>query len=315
MKMELDSKIFVAGGFGMVGSAIIRKLKEQGYTNVYTTSMKFLDLRNQYDVQKHFEENKPDYVFLAAAKVGGIGWNKQCPADFIYDNLQIQNNIIHFSQKYGVKKLLFLGSACIYPKITPQPIKEEYLLSDYLEPTNEGYALAKIAGLKMGRMYREQYGLNVISLMPANLYGPNDNFNVEQCHVIPAMINKFLTAKNNNDEEVVLFGDGTPTREFLYVDDLADASIFLMKNYDEPDHINVGSSEEYSIKDLATIVAEKTGYAGKIVWDTDKPNGTPRRKLDNSKINSLGWTSQTNLSNGLIKTLDWYLETGGKRDV
>jgi GDP-L-fucose synthase len=313
--MDFSSKIFVAGHRGLVGSAIVRRLKSASYTNILTVDKSVLNLTDQDATYKWFQENKPEYVFLAAAKVGGINYNKNAPADFIYENLQIQNNVIDACHKNNVKKLLFLGSACIYPKITPQPIREEYLLSDYLEPTNEGYALAKIAGLKMGKMYREQYGLNVISLMPANLYGPNDNFNVEQCHVIPAMINKFINAKNNNDGEVVLFGDGSPTREFLYVDDLADACLFLMNNYDDPDHINVGSSEEYSIADLAKIVAEKTGYQGRIVWDPTKPNGTPRRKLDNDKINNLGWTSKTNLSEGLENTIKWYLETGGKRSV
>jgi len=313
--MELTSKIYVPGHKGLVGSALMRKLKEAGYNNVFGGNREHLDLRNQKSVNDFFETNKPDYVFLAAAKVGGINYNKSAPADFILDNLQIQNNIISSAYKHGVKKLLFLGSACIYPKVTLQPIKEEYLLSDYLEPTNEGYALAKIAGLKMCQMFNQQYGFNAISLMPANLYGVNDNFNIEQCHVIPAMINKFITAKNNGDDHVVLFGDGTPTREFLYVDDLADACIFLMNNYNNPEHINVGSSEEYTIKDLATIVAEKTGYTGKIIWDTDKPNGTPRRKLDNSKINSMGWYSKTNLSEGLEKTVDWYIATGGKRSV
>jgi GDP-L-fucose synthase len=256
----------------------------------------------------------PEYVFLAAAKVGGISYNKSNPADFIYENLQIQNSVIHSSYKYGVKKLLFLGSACIYPKVTPQPIKEEYLLTGYLEPTNEAYAVAKIAGLKMCASYTEQYGFNTISLMPTNLYGINDNFNIDQCHVIPAMINKFITAKNNNLDEVVLFGDGTPTREFLYADDLADACIFLMNNHNDPDHINVGSSEEYTIAELANIVSEVTGFKGRVVWDTDKPNGTPRRKLDNSKLEKLGWKSSTTLLDGLRKTADWYIATGGERN-
>jgi GDP-L-fucose synthase len=313
--MELDSRIFVAGHKGLVGSAIVRKLKSMGYTNIITVDKSEVDLRDQEKVSWLMSAYAPEYIFLAAAKVGGINYNKQAPADFIYDNLQIQNNVIHSANKAGVKKLLFLGSACIYPKITPQPIKEEYLLSDFLEPTNEGYALAKIAGLKMCNMYREQYGLNAISLMPANLYGINDNFNIEQCHVIPAMINKFITAKNNGMDDVVLFGDGTPTREFLYVDDLADACIFLMNNYDESEHINVGSSEEYSIKDLAEIVAKATGFTGNIIWDTNKPNGTPRRKLDNSKLENIGWKSSVTLSEGLKNTVEWYLETGGIRNA
>jgi len=311
--MDLNSKIYVAGHNGLVGSSIVRKLKELGYTNIITASKKDLDLRNQNDVEAFFVENRPEYVFLAAAKVGGINYNKTAPADFIYDNLQIQNNIIHNCHKYKVTKLLFLGSACIYPKVTPQPIKEEYLLSDYLEPTNEGYALAKIAGLKMCNYYRQQYGLNAISLMPANLYGINDNFNIEQCHVIPAMINKFLKAKETG-EPVILFGDGSPTREFLYVDDLADACIFLMNSYDDSEHINVGSSEEYTIKQLAEIVSEQVGFTGEIIWDTEKPNGTPKRKLDISKLESLGWKSSVSLKEGLKDTVDWYLKTGGKRD-
>jgi GDP-L-fucose synthase len=277
--MDFSSKIFVAGHKGLVGSAIVRKLKSLGYTNILCVPKEIIDLRNQSAVDAWFSYNRPEYVFFAAAKVGGIGYNKSAPADFIYDNLQIQNNVINAAYTNGVKKFLFLGSACIYPKVTPQPIKEEYLLSDYLEPTNEGYALAKIAGLKMCQMYSKQHGFNAISLMPANLYGPNDNFNIEQCHVIPAMINKFLTAKNNNQEEVVLFGDGSPTREFLHVDDLADACVFLMNNYDESEHINVGSSEEYTISELAKVVANATEYKGRIIWDPSQPNGTPRRKL------------------------------------
>jgi GDP-L-fucose synthase len=313
--MKLDSKIFVAGHRGLVGSAIVRKLESLGYSNIIKADTKELDLRVQVEIDKFFNKEKPEYVFLAAAKVGGINYNKNFPADFIYDNLQIQNNVIYYSHLHETKKLLFLGSACIYPKITPQPIKEEYLLTDVLEPTNEGYALAKIAGLAMAKFYTEQYNLNTISLMPANLYGINDNFNIEQCHVIPAMINKFLTAKNNNEKVVVLFGDGTPTREFLYVDDLADACIFLMNNYNNPEHINVGSQWEYSIQELAKIIADKVGYAGEIFWDTTKPNGTPRRKLDNSKINELGWEAETDLESGLEKTIEWYLKTGGNKNV
>lgn len=313
--MKLDSKIFVAGHRGLVGSAIVRKLESLGYANIIKADTKELDLRVQIQVDEFFNKEKPEYVFLAAAKVGGINYNKSFPADFIYDNLQIQSNVIHSSYLHGVKKLLFLGSACIYPKITPQPIKEEYLMTDVLEPTNEGYALAKIAGLAMSKFYSDQHGLETISLMPANLYGINDNFNIHQCHVIPAMINKFLTAKSNGDETVTLFGDGSPTREFLYVDDLADACIFLMNNYNDPSHINVGSQWEYTIAELAKIIADKTGYSGQIIWDTSKPNGTPRRKLDNSKINSLGWEANTDLESGLEKTINWYLETGGKKDV
>jgi len=312
--MELDSRIFVAGHNGLVGSAIVRKLKELGYSNIITVDKSEIDLRDKEKVDWLMSAYIPEYVFLAAAKVGGIGHNKKFPADFIYDNLQIQNNIIHSANKHKVTKLLFLGSACIYPKITPQPIKEEYLLSSYLEPTNEGYSIAKIAGLKMCQMYNSQYGLNAISVMPANIYGVNDNFNVEECHVIPAMINKFISAKNNNMEDVVLFGDGTPTREFLYVDDLADACIFLMNNYDSPEHINIGSSEEYTIANLAEIVASAVGFTGNIVWDTSKPNGTPRRKLDSSRAKHLGWESTTTLNDGIAKTIDWFVKDGDRRN-
>lgn len=313
--MDKSSRIFVAGHRGLVGSSIIRRLTADGYENIVKADTKEVDLRDYEAVKSFFNHNDIEYVFLAAAKVGGINYNKNFPADFIYDNLQIQNNVIHLSHLYGVRKLLFLGSACIYPKITPQPIKEDYLLTDVLEPTNEGYALAKIAGLKMSKMYSEQYGLNTISLMPANLYGINDNFNIDQCHVIPAMINKFISAKNDGVDSVTLFGDGSPTREFLYVDDLADACIFLMNNYDSPDHINVGSSEEYSISELAELVSSKIGYSGDIIWDTSKPNGTPRRKLDNTKINGLGWSSKVSLSEGLDRTIEWYLRTGGIKDA
>lgn len=312
--MQLDSKIYVAGHGGLVGSAIIRELKKQGYTNIITASKKDLDLRNQIDVATFFSENKPEYVFLAAAKAGGIGYNISFPAEFIYDNVQIQNNVIHSSYKYGVKKLLFLGSSCIYPKTTEQPIKEEYLLSDYLEPTNEAYSLAKIIGLKMCEYYNKQYGFNAISVMPCNLYGINDNFNVEQSHVIPSLITKITKAKDSN-ENVILFGDGSPKREFLYVDDLADACVFLMNSYDENSHINIGSDEEYTIKDLANIVSEQLNFQGKIMWDTEKPNGIMRKKLDTSKLESLGWKASTSLKDGLAKTIDWYLETGGERNV
>jgi len=308
--MELNDKIFVAGHKGLVGSAIVRKLESLGYTNIIVRTRQELDLRNQNAVEDFFAFVKPDYVFLAAAKVGGINWNKNNPADFIYDNLQIQNNVIYYAHKYNTKKLMFLGSACIYPKITPQPIKEEYLLSDYLEPTNEAYALAKIAGLKMCEFYNKQYGFNAISVMPTNLYGINDNFNLEQCHVIPAMIRKFLKAKEDNDATVTLFGDGTPTREFMYVDDLADACYFLMQNYDDPSWINIGSGEEYTIKNLAEIIKSAVNFDGEIVWDTDKPNGTPRRKLSIEKLSDLGWNSTTSLKEGLEKTIEWYLNNG-----
>jgi GDP-L-fucose synthase len=305
--MEKNSKIFVAGHNGLVGSALLKKLKNEGYDNIITRSKSELDLRDQLSVAYFFSKETPEYVFLSAAKVGGIGWNKQCPADFIYDNLQIQNNVIHYSHINNVKKLLFLGSACIYPKITQQPIKEEYLMTSELEPTNEGYALSKIVGLKMCQYYNKQYGFNSISLMPANLYGNNDNFNIEKCHVIPAMIRKFIDAKESNQTSVTCFGDGTPTREFLYSDDLADACLFLMNGYDSPDIINVGSNEEISIKNLAETIKKYVGYSGEIVWDTSKPNGTPLRKICNKKINDLGWHSHTSLENGIKRTIDWYM--------
>lgn len=305
--MKKNSKIYVAGHRGLVGSSLVRNLTKQGYENINYLDKSILDLRNQKSVTEYFEYSKPEYVFLAAAKVGGINYNKQYPADFILDNLQIQNNIIESSFKNNVKKLMFLGSACIYPKVTPQAIKEDYLLTGPLEPTNEGYALAKIAGLKMCQMFRQQYGFDAISVMPANLYGINDNFNIEQCHVIPAMIQKFHNAKLRN-EKVALFGDGTPTREFLYVDDLAESLIFLMNTYSDSDHINIGSGEEYSIKELASVVAETVGYNGEIEWDTSKPNGTPRRKLDIKKISDLGWEPKYSIKNGLSITYDWFLK-------
>lgn len=305
--MEKDAKIFVAGHNGLVGSALLRKLKSEGYKNIITRSKNDLDLRDQLSVSYFFAKEKPEYVFLSAAKVGGIGWNKQCPADFTYDNLQIQNNVIHYSYINNVKKLLFLGSACIYPKITPQPIKEEYLMTGELEPTNEGYALSKIVGLKMCQYYNKQYGFNSISLMPANLYGINDNFNIERCHVIPAMIRKFIDAKESNQATVTCFGDGTPTREFLYSDDLADACLFLMNTYNSSDIINVGSDEEMSIKILAETIKKYVGYSGEIVWDTSKPNGTPLRKICNKKINDLGWHAKIALDDGIKSTIEWYM--------
>ena len=306
--MEYNSSIFVAGHNGLAGSSLVRKLKQLGYRNIMTVDRHRLDLRNQLEVKRYFAIQKPEYVFLAAAKVGGINYNKNNPAEFIYDNLAIQTNVIHSAYENNVKKLMFLGSACIYPKITEQPIKEEYLMTGPLEETNEGYALAKIAGMKMCEKYRKQYGFNAISVMPANLYGINDNFNIEQCHVIPAMINKFHNAKINGDLKVTLFGDGTPTREFLHVDDLSDALIFLMNNYEDEGHINIGSGREYSIKEVADIVAKIVGYQGKIEWDTTKPNGTPRRKLDTSRLDKLGWSSAVDLEVGIDDTYGWFLE-------
>jgi len=306
--LNKNSKIFVAGHNGLVGSAIVRELNNRGYKNIVTRSRLELDLRDQLGVLHFFNHEKPEYVFLCAAKVGGIGWNKECPAEFTYDNLQIQNNVIHSAYINETKKLLFLGSACIYPKITPQPIKESYLMTGELESTNAGYALAKIAGLKLCQYYKQQYGFNCISLMPANAYGINDNFNVEKCHVIPALIKKFLDAKEKNEKEVVCFGDGTPTREFICSDDMADACLFLMDNYDSSDIINVGTGIDVTIKELAETIKEKIGYKGKIIWDTTKPNGTPLRKLCNEKLNSLGWKPKISLEHGIEKTIEWYLK-------
>jgi GDP-L-fucose synthase len=306
--MNKNAKIFVAGHRGLIGSAIVRKLEEQGYTNIIKRTRQEMDLRDQLAVWHFFQKEKPEYVFLCAAKVGGIGWNKECPAEFTYDNLQIQNNVIHSASLSGTKKLLFLGSACIYPKITPQPIKEEYLLTGELEETNAGYALAKIVGLKMCQYYKQQYGFNCISLMPANAYGINDNFNIQKCHVIPALIRKFINAKENNHPTVECFGDGTPTREFICSDDMADASVYLMNNYDGSDIINVGTGMDVTIKELAETIKEKIGYTGEIVWDTTKPNGTPLRKLSNDRLKSLGWSAKINLSEGISRTIKWYMD-------
>jgi GDP-L-fucose synthase len=305
--MEKNSSIFVAGHRGLVGSSIVRKLQAEGYKNIITAEKAGLDLTRQLQVQAFFQSNKIDYVFLAAAKVGGINYNAIVPADFIYENLMIQSNVIDAAYRNGVKKLLFLGSACIYPKVTPQPIKEEYLLTAPLEPTNEGYALAKIAGLRMAQYYKKQYGFNTISLMPANLYGPNDNFDPDKCHVIPGLIHKFYNAKKNNLSQVEAWGDGSPTREFLYVDDLADACLFLMNNYEDAAHINVGSDVEITIKDLSEIIKSSVGYQGEIFWNTDKPNGTPRRKMDNSKLFAMGWKPKVSFDEGLKRTVEWYI--------
>lgn len=306
--MDLTSSIYIAGHGGLVGSSLVKKLTSLGYKNILTASQHSLDLRNQSATNRFFSISRPEYVFLAAAKVGGINYNKEFPADFIYDNLQIQNNVIEAAYRNGAKKLMFLGSACIYPKVTPQPIKEEYLLTSPLEETNDAYAVAKIAGLTMCRKYTQQYSFKTLSVMPANLYGPRDNFNIEQCHVIPAMIHKFHHAKINGERTVTLFGDGSPTREFLHVDDLADALVFLMNNYDDPSHINIGSGEEYSIKQLSEIVAHTVGWSGQIIWDSSKPNGTPRRKLDNTKLNNTGWQHKISLEDGLKETYNWFLE-------
>lgn len=304
--MNKDSKIYLAGHRGLVGSAILRQLLSEGYENIIVRSHSELDLTRQKDVEEFFWKELPEYVFLAAAKVGGISYNALYPADFIYENLMIQTNVIDTAYRAGVKKLLFLGSACIYPKITPQPIKEEYLLEGPLEPTNEGYALAKIAGLKMCEYYRRQYGFNAISVMPANLYGVNDNFDLEKGHVIPGFINKFYKAKQEGKQTVEAWGDGSPTREFLYVDDLADACIFLMKTYNDSQFLNVGSDMCISIKDLSALIKKIVGYEGDIFWNTEKPNGTPLRKIDNEKIFSLGWKPKISFEEGLQRTFEWY---------
>ena len=289
----------------MVGSAIHRKLLSEGYSRfVFRTSFE-LDLRNQADVASFFETEKPDYVFLAAAKVGGIHANNTYRAEFIYDNIQIQNNIIHQSYLHGVKKLLFLGSSCIYPKLAPQPLKEEYLLTGTLEETNEPYAIAKIAGIKMCEAYRSQYGCNFISAMPTNLFGINDNFNLENSHVLPALLRKFIEAKQNNKQEVTIWGSGTPMREFLFVDDLAEACLFLMENYNGIETVNIGTGEDVSIKELAETIMKIVGFEGNLIFDASKPDGAPRKLLDVSKINNLGWKHQTNLEEGIQKTLNW----------
>lgn len=305
--MEKNSKIFVAGHRGMVGSAIYRKLQKEGYQNIITRTSAELDLRDQKAVADFFAQEKPDYVFLAAAKVGGIVANNTYRADFLYENLAIQNNVIHQSYLNGVTKLMFLGSSCIYPKLAPQPLKEDYLLTGTLEPTNEPYAIAKIAGIKMCDAYRDQYGCNFISVMPTNLYGLNDNYHPENSHVLPALIRKFDEAKNNGSKEVVIWGTGSPMREFLYADDLADACYYLMENYSEPTLINIGTGEDLTIKDLALAVKKTVGFEGELVFDTSKPDGTPRKLMDVSKLHNLGWKHQIELEEGLKLAYQDYL--------
>lgn len=306
--MGKDSKIYVAGHKGMVGSAIVRSLKSRGFNNIIGRTSKELNLINQKDVEEFFKEEKPEFVFLAAAKVGGIYANNTYPAEFIYNNLMIQTNVIHSAYKYRTKKLLFLGSACIYPKFSPQPIKEEYLLTKSLEPTNEAYAIAKIAGLEMCKFYRRQYGCDFISAMPNNIYGIYDNFDLENSHVIPALIRKLHDAKANKSKESLIWGTGKPKREFLYVDDLADACIYLMDNYSEEVHINIGTGEDIEIRELALLIKEIVGFKGEIKNDLSKPDGTPRKLLDVQKINQLGWSHKVDLKEGLLKTYRWYLE-------
>jgi len=304
--MDKNAKIYIAGHRGMVGSAIKRALKNSGYANLICKTKEELDLLDQSSVVEFFKNERPEYVFLAAAKVGGILANNTYPADFIYQNLQIQNNIIYNAHKYKVKKLLFLGSSCIYPKLANQPIKEEYLLTGLLEPTNEAYAIAKIAGLKMCQYYKKQYGANFISCMPTNLYGPNDNFDLENSHVLPALIRKFYEARKENKENITIWGSGTPKREFLFVDDLADACIFLINNYDGVDTINVGVGKDISISELAQMIKNIIGFSGEIIYDETKPDGTLKKLLDVSRINDLGWKAQTTLEDGLKKTIECY---------
>lgn len=303
--LHKDAKIYVAGHTGLVGSAIMRALSKDGFTNILTKTRKELDLTNQADVDTFFAQERPEYVFLAAAKVGGIVANNQYRADFIYLNLMMEANVIHAAYKHGVQKLLFLGSSCIYPKNAPQPIKEESLLTSELEATNEPYAIAKIAGLKMCESYNRQYGTRFISVMPTNLFGPNDNFNLETSHVLPALIRKFYEAKRDGRNEVVIWGSGKPYREFLYVDDLAEAVIFLMDTYEGSDIVNIGTGQDVTIADLAATLKEAIGFEGALVFDTSKPDGTMRKQLDISRIKSLGWSPSTSLAEGIARTLAW----------
>ncbi len=306
--MEKFSKIYVAGHAGLVGSAIVRRLAKEGYGNLVLRTRDELDLLDQCATDAFFDSEKPEYVFLAAAKVGGIMANKTQKADFIFENLQVQNNVIRSAWKHGVRKLLFLGSSCIYPKACPQPIREEYLLTGPLEETNDAYAIAKIAGIKLCQSICEQYGLNFISVMPTNLYGPNDNFDLETSHVLPAMIRKFHEAKVSGAESVTLWGTGSPRREFLHVDDLADALVFLMNRYNSPEIVNIGTGEDVSIRELAELIRREVGYAGEIAWDDTKPDGTPRKLLDVSRLHSLGWSHAISLEDGVRGTYEWFLE-------
>lgn len=306
--MEKNSRIYVAGHRGLVGSAIVRNLEANGFTNIITRTHAELDLTNQSDVRKFFEEERPEYVFLAAAKVGGIHANNTYPADFIYDNLMIQNNVIKAAHDFKVTKLLFLGSTCIYPKMAPQPIREEYLLTGALEETNEAYAVAKIAGLEMCKFFKRQYGDNFISCMPTNLYGPNDNFDLKNSHVLPALIRKFHEAKVNGAETVEVWGTGTPLREFIYVDDMAAACVFLMENYDGEQHVNIGTGEEVSIRQLAETIREVVGFKGELVFNTDMPDGTPRKLTTVDKLHGLGFMHKVSLNDGIRMAYEWFLE-------
>jgi GDP-L-fucose synthase len=307
IRMNKDAKIYIAGHRGMVGSAILRKLEQEGYHNFVLRKSSELDLRDQEAVRTFFEAEKPEYVFLAAAKVGGILANNTYRGEFLYDNLMIQNNVIHQAYKNDVVKLMFLGSSCIYPKLAPQPLKEEYLLTGLLEPTNEPYAIAKIAGIKLCDAYRAQYGCNFISSMPTNLYGPNDNYDLEKSHVLPALIRKFHEAKQRNLPFVELWGSGTPLREFLHVDDLAEACFFLMQDYNEPGFVNVGSGSDVTILELAQLIKKIVGYQGELRFDASKPDGTPRKLMDVSKINNLGWKHRISLEDGIRRTYQQYV--------
>ena len=319
MKNLIDKKIYLAGHNGMVGSAILRELEGRGYKNIFYKDFSELDLRNQSEVQNFFEEIKPQIVIIAAAKVGGILANNTYRAEFLYDNLMIEANLIHTSYLSKVEKVVFLGSSCIYPKLAPQPLKEEYLLTDTLEFTNEPYAIAKIAGIKLCENYYRQYNCNFISAMPTNLYGPNDNFNLETSHVLPALIRKFYEAKVQGKDSVTIWGTGNPLREFMFVEDLANAIVFMMENIEAKDlynkgitHLNVGTGKDISISDLAKLIAEITGFDGKIVYDSSKPDGTPRKLMDVTRINSLGWKYKTELQNGIERTYNWYLEKSNR---
>jgi GDP-L-fucose synthase len=334
--MEKDSRIFVAGHRGLVGSAIVRKLQSEGYNNLALRTHRELDLVNQRDASRFFETERPEYVFLAAAKVGGILANNSYPAEFIYENLSIQTNVIHASYKVGVKKLLFLGSSCIYPRECPQPMREEYLLTGRLEPTNEPYAIAKIAGIRMCQSYNRQYGTKFVSVMPTNVYGPGDNFDLETSHALPALIRKFhegeisgrgrmttseidlpktgnFTGQASDKETVTIWGTGTPRREFLHVDDLADACLFIMNHYDGSEIVNIGVGKDISIRELAELIRDIMGFSGEIHYDISKPDGTPRKLLDVSRLESLGWRSRISLREGIEKTYQWYVKEGARR--
>ena len=306
--METQSKIYIAGHTGLVGSAIERRLRQDDYSNLLTITSHDLDLTSQASVNDFFQKEKPEYIFLAAAKVGGIHANNSYPAKFIYSNIQIQTNIIHAAWENKVSKLVFLGSSCIYPRLAPQPMKEKYLLSGELEPTNEWYAIAKIAGIKMCQAYRKQYGFNAISLMPTNLYGPGDNFDLENSHVLPALIRKIHEAKIEGKKSVIILGSGTPKREFLHVDDLADACLFLMTHYDDDAIVNVGAGKDISIKEFAELIKDIVGFEGTLEFDSSKPDGTPRKLLDVRKLSDLGWNAKTSLEDGLRSTYQWYIQ-------